>query len=192
MDGFLLVLSGPTAAGKGTLVKELLKRRDDIVLSISVTTRYKRQNEEDSVDYFFKTKEEFQELIDNNKLLEYANVHGNYYGTPKHFVEEKIKEGKIVLLEIDVQGGLQVRENFEDDALSIFVLPPKKSDIEKRLRHRGTESEENIKTRLETAEKELEQIKYYDYYLINDFVDKATDRLEEIIEEERQRRSKLW
>ena len=131
MDGFLLVLSGPTAAGKGTLVKELLKRRDDIVLSISVTTRYKRENEEDSVDYFFKTKEEFQELIDKNKLLEYASVHGNYYGTPKQFVEDKIKEGKIVLLEIDVQGGLQVRENFEDDALSIFVLPPKKSDIEK-------------------------------------------------------------
>lgn len=184
MEGFLLVVSGPTAAGKGTIVKELLSRRSDVVLSISATARYKRDYEVDGKDYFFKTKDEFEDLIHNQELLEYAIVHGNYYGTPKKFVEENIKQGKVVLLEIDVQGGAQVRGNF-DNTVSVFVLPPKKCDIEKRLRKRGTEDEDNIKIRLETAEREMEQIKYYDYYLINDYVDKATDRLEEIIEEEK-------
>lgn len=185
MKGFLLVMSGPTAAGKGTLVKEILKRREDIVLSISVTTRYKRDYEVDGKDYFFKTKEEFQDLIDQGKLLEYANVHGNYYGTPREFVEENVAKGKIVLLEIDVQGAAQVKENF-GESVSVFVLPPRKKDIEARLRNRGTESEEAIKTRLESAEMELAQIRYYDHYLINDYVDQATDRLEGIIEEERE------
>lgn len=189
MEGFLLVMSGPTAAGKGTLVRELLNRRDDIVLSTSVTTRYKRANEIDGQDYFFKTNEEFEDLIKNNKLLEYAKVHGNYYGTPRDFVEKNIKEGKIVLLEIDVQGGAQVRENFKN-SVSIFVLPPRKKDIEARLRFRGTESEEDIKIRLKTAEEELGQIRYYDHYIINDFIEKAADRLEEIIEEELDNRRK--
>lgn len=184
MEGFLLIISGPTAAGKGTLVKELLKRRDDIILSTSVTTRYKRDYEVEGRDYFFKSNEEFENLIKNNELLEHAKVHGNYYGTPRKFVEDHIQDGKIVLLEIDFQGSRQVTENFEN-IVSIFVLPPRKKDIEDRLRYRGTETEEDIKTRLQTAERELEQIKYYQYYLINDFVDKATNRLEEIIEEER-------
>lgn len=189
MEGFLLVISGPTAAGKGTIVNELLTRENNVVLSISVTTRYKRDYEIDKKDYFFKTEEEFEDLVKNNQLLEYASVHGNNYGTPRQFVEDSIKNGKVVILEIDVQGARQVRENF-DNCVSVFVLPPRKKDIEKRLRKRGTENEDNIKTRLDTANKELEQIKYYDYYLINDYVDKATDRLEEIIEEEIKNRRK--
>ena len=187
MKGFLLVISGPTAAGKGTIVKEILKKRDDIVASISVTTRYQRENEIDGVDYFFKTQKEFDELIETNKLLEHAVVHGNSYGTPIAFVEKSINEGKVVILEIDVQGASQVRQNFEN-AVYIFMLPPKKSDIEARLRHRNTESEEMIQTRLRNAEVELAQIRYYDYFLINDYVDKATKKLEEIIDEELEKR----
>lgn len=188
MEGFLLVISGPTAAGKGTIVKELLKRREDIRLSISVTTRYKRDYEVDGTDYIFKTKEEFEQLIEDDELLEYANVHGNYYGTPRKFVEDSIKSGKIVLLEIDVQGSAQVRENF-DNMVSVFVLPPKKKDIEDRLRKRGTENEDDIKRRLINAEIEMQEIRYYDHYLINDYVEDATNRLEMIIESEQEKRS---
>ncbi len=189
MKGFLLVISGPTAAGKGTIVKEILKNRDDIVTSISVTTRYQRENEVDGVDYFFKTQEEFDELIETNKLLEHAVVHGNSYGTPLAFVEKSINEGKVVILEIDVQGASQVRENY-DNGVFVFMLPPKKSDIETRLRYRNTESEDMIQTRLRNAEVELAQIRYYDYYLINDYIDSATERLEEIIDEELEKRRK--
>lgn len=192
MEGFLLVVSGPTAAGKGTIVKELLNTRDDVVESISATSRYKRANEEEGREYFFKTKEEFEELIKNDQLLEYAIVHGNYYGTPKKFVEENISLGKVVILEIDVQGAEQVREKFENQ-VSVFVIPPRKKDIEHRLRNRGTETEEMIKVRLETAEREFDQIKNYDYFLVNDYVDVATKRLENIIDEEREERGHiLW
>lgn len=190
MEGFLLVVSGPTAAGKGTIVKELLNTRDDVVESISATSRYKRANEEEGREYFFKTKEEFEELIKNDQLLEYAIVHGNYYGTPKKFVEENISLGKVVILEIDVQGAEQVREKFENQ-VSVFVIPPRKKDIEHRLRNRGTETEEMIKVRLETAEREFDQIKNYDYFLVNDYVDVATKRLENIIEEEREERGHI-
>lgn len=190
MEGFLLVVSGPTAAGKGTIVKELLNTRDDVVESISATSRYKRANEEEGREYFFKTKEEFEELIKNDQLLEYAIVHGNYYGTPKKFVEKNISLGKVVILEIDVQGAEQVREKFENQ-VSVFVIPPRKKDIEHRLRNRGTETEEMIKVRLETAEREFDQIKNYDYFLVNDYVDVATKRLENIIEEEREERGHI-
>lgn len=187
MEGFLVVMSGPSGVGKGTIVKEILKKRDDVVSSISATTRYKRENEKDEVDYFFKTNEEFDELIKNNDLLEHAKIHGNRYGTPRKFVEDKIKEGKVVILEIDVQGASQVRETF-DNVVYIFVIPPRKKDIEERLRKRGTESEDKIKTRLLNADHELEQIKNYDYYLVNDYVDVATKRLENILEEEKEKR----
>lgn len=190
MEGFLLVVSGPTAAGKGTIVKELLNTRDDVVESISATSRYKRANEEEGREYFFKSKEEFEELIKNDQLLEYAIVHGNYYGTPKKFVEENISLGKVVILEIDVQGAEQVREKFENQ-VSVFVIPPRKKDIEHRLRNRGTETEEMIKVRLETAEREFDQIKNYDYFLVNDYVDVATKRLENIIDEEREERGHI-
>lgn len=187
MSGFLLVMSGPSGVGKGTLVKEILKLHDDVVVSVSVTTRYKRENEQEGREYFFVDKDKFDKMKKNNKLLESAQVHDNFYGTPRKFVEDSIKEGKTVILEIDVQGAEQVRDNF-DDAVNVFVIPPKKADIEERLRKRGTESEDKIKTRINNADIELEQIKYYDYFLVNDYIDVATRRLESIINEERRKR----
>lgn len=187
MTGFLLVISGPSGVGKGTIVNEIKKRRDDIVVSISVTTRYKRANEEDGRDYYFINEEKFNDMINNGELLEYANVHGNFYATPRKFVEDNIAKGYIVVLEIDVQGAEQVRNNF-NNTVNVFVIPPKKTDIENRLRKRGTETEDKIKLRLENSIKELEQIKFYDYFLVNDYVDNATNKLEEIINEEREKR----
>lgn len=187
MSGFLLVMSGPSGVGKGTLVREILKLHDDVVVSVSVTTRYKRENEKEGREYFFIDKEKFESMKNNGELLESASVHDNFYGTPRKFVEDNIKAGKTVILEIDVQGAEQVRNNF-DDSINVFVIPPKKEDIEDRLRKRGTESEDKIKTRISNADRELEQIKYYDYFLVNDYVDVATRRLESIINEERKKR----
>lgn len=183
MSGFLLIMCGPSGVGKGTLVKELMKKRDDLVLSISVTTRYKRETEEDGREYFFISNEEFGAMVGREELLEHARVHDNYYGTPRKFVEDNIKQGKVVILEIDVQGAQQVRENFKN-TVSVFVIPPRKKDIEERLRNRGTESEEKIALRMKNADRELEQIKYYDYFVLNDYVEVATKRLESIIDEE--------
>lgn len=187
MEGFLLVMSGPSGVGKGTIVREITKAREDVVTSISVTTRYMRENEVDGRDYFFKSLDEFGDMVSNDELLEYARVHNNNYGTPKKFVEEQIAKGKVVILEIDVQGAAQVRQNF-DNAVYVFVIPPRKKDIEERLRKRGTETEDKIKTRLINADHELEQIRFYDYFLVNDYVDVATKRLDNIIEEERKLR----
>ena len=183
--GFLLVLSGPSGVGKGTIVKEILKDRDDAVISISVTTRYKRETEEEGKDYFFVSLEKFNEMVKNHELIEFAEVHSNYYGTPKAFVEENIEKGNVVILEIDVQGAQQIRESF-DDAVYVFVLPPRMKDIELRLRHRNTEDDAKISLRLENAKKEFNQIKKYDYFLLNDQVTDATIRLQRIIDEERE------
>mgnify|MGYP001449022789 CR=1 FL=1 len=181
MKGQLVVISGPTAVGKGTLVHELVKRNEDYLVSISCTTRAIRSNEVDGRDYFFVSKEEFETMIENNELLEYANVHGEYYGTPKKFVLDKIKDNKTVILEIDVQGGLQVHEKYPLSSL-IFVLPPTFKDLEKRIRHRGTETNEQIKRRLETARRELKILDKYDYVVVNDDFERCLKDLEIIIE----------
>lgn len=190
MKGFLCVISGPSGVGKGTIVKELMKERDDIELSISVTTRYMRDGEVDGKDYFFISKEEFSRLEKEDKLLESAQVHDNRYGTPKDFVEEKINEGKIVILEIDVQGAAQIRENF-DNAIYVFVMPPRMKDIEDRLRKRGSEDEDKIQLRVSNSIEEFKQITKYDYFLLNDKVDSATERLNKFLDEERKLRQ-LW
>lgn len=190
MKGFLCVISGPSGVGKGTIVKELMKERDDIELSISVTTRYMRDGEVDGKDYFFISKEEFSRLEKEGKLLESAQVHDNRYGTPKDFVEEKINEGKIVILEIDVQGAAQIRENF-DNAIYVFVMPPRMKDIEDRLKKRGTEDEDKIQLRVSNSIEEFKQITKYDYFLLNDKVDSATERLNKFLDEERKLRQ-LW
>lgn len=187
MKGFLCVISGPSGVGKGTVVKEILKLRDDVSISISVTTRYKRNGEIDGKDYFFKTNEEFEQMRTNGKLLESAIVHDNKYGTPKEFVQRKIDEGKIVILEIDVQGAQQIKENF-DNAIYIFVLPPKMQDIEDRLRKRGTEDDMKIALRMKNAMNEFKEITMYDYFLLNDKVDIAVHRLENILDEELEKR----
>lgn len=189
MEGFLLVMSGPSGVGKGTIVKEILKQRHDTVVSISVTTRYKRDGELDGRDYFFVSEDEFENMVNNKKLLEYASVHNNHYGTPKEFVDKMISEGKVVILEIDVQGAEQIKKTYEN-AIYVFVIPPRMKDIHERLKKRGTEDEEKIKLRLENSKKEFDHIKDYDYFLVNDKVEYATERLHHIIEEEKEIRRK--
>lgn len=181
MKGQLIVISGPSGVGKGTIVNKLIEKRQDYVLSISATTRKIRSNERENESYFFKSLGEFKSMIENGELLEYAEVHGNYYGTPRKYVNEKIKENKTVILEIDIQGGMQVKKSFPDTVL-LFILPPHFSSIEKRLRNRGTETADNIKVRLETARKELKFLKHYDFAVVNDNLDECVNEVEKIID----------
>lgn len=184
--GFLLVVSGPSGSGKGTVSKALLNRRDDIVFSVSATTRKPRVGEEDGVNYFFLDEEKFNDMVKNGEFLEYAFVHNNYYGTPKKFVLDEIAKGEIVLLEIDVQGALQVKKNYKE-AVFVFLLPPTMDELKNRIIKRGTESEEDINIRFENAFKELDFVGEYDYFVINDRVDDAVESIESIIAAEKLR-----
>ncbi len=183
-EGFLLVVSGPSGSGKGTVCKELLENIDGLVFSVSATTRSPRPGEIHGENYFFLDKDEFATKIENNEFLEYANVHTNYYGTPKDFVIEKVENGKIVLLEIDVQGAMQVMERFEN-VVSVFLLPPNLEELEHRLRNRNTESNEDISIRLANAKQEIDLVEKYDYYVINDKIELAVDRINSIIKSEK-------
>ena len=178
--GKLIVISGPAGTGKGTVV-EALRARKEYALSISATTRAPRGTEQDGVNYFFKTVEEFEKMIENKEFLEYANFVGNYYGTPKQYVLDRLDEGRDVILEIEVQGALQVKENYPE-ALLIFLLPPCKQELENRLRGRGTDSEETIIKRLARADEELALQDKYDYRVVNDTVERAVEEIEGIIE----------
>ena len=184
--GLLIVFSGPSGCGKGTLVAKLLEQRTDTVLSVSVTTRAPRPGEIDGFHYFFKTREEVERMIQNDELLEYAQYSENYYGTPRAAVEEHLKAGRNVILEIDVQGALQVMEHCEN-YVSIFLTVPSLEELERRLRGRGTEKEEWIQTRMQAAKNELEYIDRYQYTVLNDEVDAAFDRLNAIIETEKEK-----
>ncbi|HEY4600361.1 MAG TPA: guanylate kinase [Cerasibacillus sp.] len=188
--GILFILSGPSAVGKGTVRKELFKRNPDLVFSISATTRDIRPGEVDGVDYYYKTKEEFEELIKQNKLLEYAQFVDNYYGTPRQFVEEQLEKGCDVLLEIEVQGAMQVKENFPEGVF-IFLLPPSLEELEKRLVHRGTESLSLMQGRLKKAKEEINLMDQYDYLIENDDVKTATFKVESIIQSEHLRRHRV-
>lgn len=183
-DGFLLVLSGPSGVGKGTVCEALMKDRKDIKYSISATTRKKRPMEKNGENYYFMSKEEFKESIDKNEFLEYAQVHGNYYGTPKKFVTDTVNNGDIVILEIDVQGALQVKENCPE-AIYIFLLPPDLQELRKRIVNRSTEDEDTINLRMNNAETELTFIDKYDYAVINDDISSAVRKIESIIEAEK-------
>lgn len=183
-DGFLLVLSGPSGVGKGTVCEALMKHRKDIKYSISATTRKKRPLEKNGENYYFMSQEEFKESIENKEFLEYAQVHGNYYGTPKRFVTESVDSGDIVILEIDVQGALQVKENCPE-AVYIFLLPPDLQELRNRIEKRSTEDEETINLRMNNAQTELTFIDKYDYAVINDDVDKTVGKIESIIEAEK-------
>lgn len=176
--GLLLVISGPSGCGKGTICKEFLKR-NDADISISATTRKPRIGEVDRKDYFFINMNEFKSMIENEDFLEYACVHGNYYGTPKKFVMEKLESGRDVLLEIDIQGALQIKRKFKD-GIYIFILPPSMEELKKRIIKRGTETEESIKQRYENAYKELKYICEYEYAVVNDEVEKAVKKIEAI------------
>ena len=187
MDGgFLLVLSGPSGSGKGTVSEALMKNNDDIIFSTSVTTRTPRPGEVNGENYFFATREEFEKMVENDELLEHAFVHTNYYGTPKQFVFDEIEKGEIVLLEIDVQGALQVKKKYKE-AVFIFLIPPTMDELKSRLVKRDTETEDEIETRYRNAFKELDFVGEYDYFVINDVIDNAVKDIETIIAAEKLR-----
>ncbi|MDE7271117.1 MAG: guanylate kinase [Acetatifactor sp.] len=179
--GILIVLSGFSGAGKGTLVKKLLETYDNYALSISMTTRAPRPGEEEGVHYFFTDREHFEEQIAADGLIEYAQYCGNYYGTPRAYVEEQLSAGRNVLLEIEIQGALKVKELFPESLL-LFVTPPSGAELERRLRGRGTETEEVIASRLARASEESEGMEAYDYIVINDDLETCVEELHHIVE----------
>lgn len=187
--GILIVISGFSGAGKGTLVKELMKRYDNYALSISATTRAPRIGEENAREYFFKTREEFMKMIDEDKLIEYAEYVGNCYGTPKEYVDSQLDSGKDVILEIEIQGALKVKEKFPDTLL-LFISPPCAKELNHRLIGRGTEDLKTIESRLKRASEEAEGIEKYDYFVINDDLDECVVRSHSIIQSEHNRASR--
>lgn len=179
-NGILVVISGFSGAGKGTLVRKLMEKYDNYALSISMTTRDAREGEEDGVHYFFVDHKKFEQTIANDGLLEYASYCGNYYGTPREYVEKQIAAGKDVILEIEVQGALQIKKKFPNTLL-LFVTPPSAKELAQRLRDRHTETDEQIAGRLSRATEEVEWISKYDFLVINDDIERSVDRLNDII-----------
>lgn len=179
--GILIVISGFSGAGKGTLVRELLRRHgQDYVLSVSMTTRAPRPGERDGVEYFFTDRERFEEAIEQDGLVEYASYCGNYYGTPRAYVEEKLAEGKNVILEIEIQGALKIKEKFPESLL-IFVTPPNAEELKRRLEGRGTESQEVIASRLARAAEESEGVELYDYLVVNDKLEESAEEVHHLV-----------
>jgi guanylate kinase len=180
MVGKLVVLTGPSGVGKGTLLKLLLKRNPQLYLSISATTRSPRIGEVDGVNYYFLSRSRFEEMINNQELLEYAEYAGNYYGTPIAPVSTKINDGETVILEIELAGARQVKQVFAD-ALTIFILPPTMEELESRIRSRGLDSEEAIDRRLKIAHQEISAKTEFDYHIVNDNLERALAELESIM-----------
>ncbi len=183
--GQLFVISGPSGAGKGTICQKLVKETN-VELSISMTTRSPRPMEKEGVNYYFVTKEEFQDKIDNDGLLEYAEVYGNFYGTPKANVMQKLSEGHDVILEIDTQGAMKVKEAYPDGVF-IFILPPSMKELRKRITGRGSETEEAINMRLGETLKEVSYMDKYDYCVVNGEIEEAVNRVKAIIVAEHSR-----
>lgn len=182
--GILIVVSGFSGSGKGTLMKELLKRYPETyALSISATTRQPREGEQDGREYFFKTIEEFEKMIAKGELIEYAKYVQNYYGTPRDYVEKKLAEGKDVILEIEIQGALKVREAFPETVL-LFVTPPTAAELKSRLIGRGTETPDVIESRMNRACEEAEGMDRYDYLIVNDDLDDCVEEMHRIIQGE--------
>jgi guanylate kinase len=188
--GILMVLSGPSGVGKGTVCSALRKNTNDLVYSVSATTREPRQGEVNGVNYFFKTRDQFLEMIEKDELLEWAEYVGNYYGTPRHFVEEILSSGKDIILEIEVQGALQVKEKFPEGVFT-FLLPPSLDELQNRIETRGTESEESIRNRMSVARAEMRMLEYYDYAIVNDEVETACRRIQSILIAERCRQERV-
>ncbi|NME81721.1 guanylate kinase [Clostridium sp. SM-530-WT-3G] len=182
--GLLIVISGPSGAGKGTICKSFMERNKEVVLSVSATTRSPRKGEVDGVNYHFMTKEQFKEKIEADDFLEYAEVYDNFYGTPKSNVEELLESGKDVILEIDIQGALKVKENAEE-GIFIFILPPSMEELKQRIIKRGSETEESLMKRFKSAYKEINFVSKYNYAVVNDEVETAVEKLESIITAEK-------
>lgn len=178
--GCLIVVSGASGTGKGTVCAQLLKKRPSLRYSISATTRNPRNGEQDGVQYYFHTRESFEKLIKDGGLLEWADVYGNYYGTPKAPVDKFLEEGQDILLEIDTQGALNVMEKMPE-GIFVFLLPPSMEELERRLRTRGTDSEEVILRRLDAARGEVNAAKKYRYVVVNDVVENAVDTIDAIL-----------
>lgn len=184
--GILIVVSGFSGAGKGTIMKALLNKYDNYALSISATTRSPREGEVDGREYFFKTREEFEKMIAKDELIEYAKYVNNYYGTPKAYVEEQLANGKDVILEIEIQGALKVKEKFPETLL-LFVTPPSAEILKARLIGRGTETMEVIEQRMSRACEEAEGMDKYDYYVVNDVLEECVENVHNIIQAEHSR-----
>lgn len=178
--GKLFIFSGPSGAGKGTICKKLLEENKELAISVSMTTRAPRNGEVEGVSYYFTDKETFRKRIEDGEFLEHAEVYGNYYGTPRGPVIEKLSNGIDVILEIDMQGALKVKENYPEGVF-IFILPPSMSELRKRLTGRGTETEEAIELRLGETLKELSYIEKYDYCVVNGELDEAVARVKSIV-----------
>ena len=188
--GLLIIFSGPSGSGKGTIMKSLLSRREDTVLSVSMTTRAPRPGEIDGYHYHFVTREEFEKTIAEDGFLEYAEYNGNFYGTPEAPIRRLLSEGKNVMLEIEVQGAEKVMDH-RSDVVSIFITTPSYAELERRLRGRGTEPEEVIQKRMKTSQYELSRAFRYQYIVLNDEVEKAVDRIITIIDAEHMRYSRM-
>ncbi len=188
--GVLVVLSGPSGVGKGTVSKALLQAEPNLVLSVSATTRLPRNGETDGVSYYFVSREKFSLMIEGDEFLEWARVYDNFYGTPRLPVEETLARGKDVLLEIDVQGGLQVKRKLPE-AVLIFLLPPSWKELEARLAGRGSESPEEVQKRLQWAKRELQSLSLYDYVVVNERVEKAVEQIRSIITAEKCRTARF-
>ncbi|HEX7058173.1 MAG TPA: guanylate kinase [Bacilli bacterium] len=190
-EGLLIVLSGPSGVGKGTVCAALRAATPQLVYSISATTRAPRSGEKDGVNYFFKTKEQFNDMIKRDELLEWAEYVGNFYGTPKSFVEQTIKSGKDVILEIDVQGAMKVKEKWPS-CVCIFLAPPSLQELRQRIIGRGTESDAAIRHRMATAAEELQWMKQYDYVVINDQIALACQKIQAIVLAEHCKKERMF
>lgn len=185
-QGRLFIISGPSAVGKGTIVRQLLESSDRVSLSVSATTRKPREGEEEGIHYYFLKDEEFQEKVEQNGFLEHAEVHGHCYGTPKAPVLEQLEQGRDVILEIDVQGAMQVKESFASGTY-IFILPPSLEELRNRILNRGTESPEDVELRMGKAMAEMAYLDRYDYYVVNDDLASAVETVQNIMKAQHQK-----